>query len=207
MDNVKGFVSKITSKDGMGKRGKWTVYSMKLELENGIEFEKWISLGFEAPKVKEGDYVDIKLEENSKGFLNAVDIKSLKNPPAKPNRSGAPASGAAPAKAAGTYVSATQTSIHYQSARKDAIEVLKLLQSQDALPLSAAKTKAGEAKRYEELIALVDKLTVQFFYDAETHRLLSTVVDAGKVVHDVGKLPENQDDADETEVDSEETDE
>jgi hypothetical protein len=53
-------------------------------------------------------------------------------------------------------------------------------------------------------MALVDKLTVQFFFDAETHRLLTSVADAGKIDHDVGQLPGDTDDSDEEEGDDEE---
>lgn len=206
MSTFKGFVKKINAKSGVGLKGKpWTVYSIKLEREDGVEEEKWISAGFEKPNFKEGDFVAIEAKENDKGYLNVVGYQQLKNPPARSASVSSPAA----TKGASGHVKATsgtQTSIHYQSARKDAIEVLKLLQSQDALPLSAAKTKAGEAKRFEELMALVDKLTVQFFYDAETHRLLDTVADAGKIDTNVGKLPAGDVDDDSEEDDEDETD-
>lgn len=197
---IKGFAKKINVKEGRGKRGPWKAYSLRLELEDGSEYDKWISLGFEAPNFKEGDYIKIKASEDDRGYFKADEVTKLKNPPAK---SGGGSSAATSANVKG---SSTQTSIHYQSARKDAIEVLKLLQSQDALPLSTAKTKAGEAKRYEELMALVAKLTVEFFYDAETHRLLNTVADAGKIADDSGSLPEDDDADEDNESDEEEDD-
>jgi hypothetical protein len=198
---IKGFAKKIGIKEGRGKRGPWKLYSVKIELEDGSEHDSWISLGFDAPSFKEGDYVKIEASENDRGYLQADKVTKLKNPPAKSSKGAAAPSGG--------HVTSTQTSIHYQSARKDAIEVLKLLQSQDALPLSTAKTKAGEAKRYEEVMALVAKLTVEFFNDAETHRLLKTVADAGKVDTDAGELPEDDEDdseAEESYADEEESD-
>ena len=171
MSEFKGFVKKINVKQGQGKRGPWSAYSVKLEKENGNEYEEWLSSGFEAPNFKEGEYVVINAEQNDKGYWTIRDSKVLKNSPAKAT------TGSAGQAAAGT--SSRESTIHYQSSRKDAIEVLKLLTDLDALPLSAAKTKAGEVKRYEEVMALVDKLTVRFYYDVETKRILETVIDEG----------------------------
>lgn len=202
---IKGFIAKINMKTGRGKRGVWNLYSAKMELEDGTEFDKWVSFGFDKPAVKEGDYVKLTVEENEQGYLNVTEVKALKNAPA---RKGAAKGGQAAASGAGANVGSaatTQQSIHYQSARKDALEALNLLLVQDALPLSVAKTAAGKAKRYEEILALIDKLTVQFFFDAETHRLLKTVADAGATVADAGSLPE--DDADDNDDEAEESDE
>jgi len=182
----KGFIKKISVKEGRGKRGPWKLFSAKLELENGEEVKDWISFGFDEPACKEGDYVKITASENDRGYLQADEVKRLKNAPAR--------SSAATSSGASSNVSSTQKSIHYQSSRKDAIEVLKLLTQQDALPLSSAKTKAGEAKRYEEIMALVDKLTVRFFNDAETQRILAVVADEGKIDSDVGELPDDDED-------------
>lgn len=201
MSVFKGFIAKIGEKSGKSNKGRaWTIYSIKLEKEDGSELDKWISAGFDKPSVREGDYVKIIAEENDKGYLNASEIKKLKNAPA---RSKAAAGGSG---GDGRGSQATQKSIHYQSARKDALNLVALLLAQDALPLTSAKGKAGEAKRFVELSALVDKLTVQYFFDAETQRLLDSVADAGAVAAaDVGKLPEDSDD-DEEEDDEEESD-
>ena len=201
MSIFKGFAKKINVKTGTGKRGPWKLYSVKLENDDGTEVESWISLGFDAPDFKEGDYVKITTEKSERGYENATEVKRLKNAPARsagPTKSGGAVSGGS--------TDARQSHIHYQSSRKDAIEILKLLTQQDALPLSSAKTKAGEAKRYEEIMALVDKITVQFFHDAETLRKLESVVDAGADEKVVGKLPEDSDDDegdDEEEADDE----
>lgn len=172
MSTFKGFIAKVNSKAGKSASGRpYTLWSIKLENEDGTEQEKWLSAGFEQPEASEGDYVEVTAEENAKGYLNIKSIKQLKNAPAKVAPAGA--------KSSGGHVSTTQTSIHYQSARNAAISVLEVLVAKDALPISAAKTKAGEAARYEEIMALVDKLTVRYFMDAETHRILESVADEG----------------------------
>ena len=96
-----------------------------------------------------------------------------------------------------------QNSIIYQSSRKDAVSIIQVLLENDALPLSAATTKAGAARRYEEVIALVNKLTVQFYNDVNTLRLLDSVQDAGAQTKDVGKLPDDSDAEEEVDGDDE----
>lgn len=56
-----------------------------------------------------------------------------------------------------------------------------LLLEHDGIPMTKASNKAGEAKRFEEIVAVIDKLTVKFYRDAETGRLLETVADMGVV--------------------------
>lgn len=165
MHNFTGFIAKIGIKTGTSKRGAWKLYSIKIDGQ-----DEWISAGFDAPPCKEGDYVSIEAEQNDKGYWDAKSIKQVKNAPAK---EAAAVSGPALAK------TSTQTSIHYQSARKDAIALIELLLTHKALPMSASATAAGTAKRYEEITALIDKLTVRYFNDAETHRILEDVTDEG----------------------------
>jgi hypothetical protein len=172
MAEFTGFVKKITVKQGQGKRGPWSAYSVKIEKENGNEYEEWLSSGFEAPNFKEGEYVTIEAAQNDKGYWQIKSSKVLKNAPAKK-------SSAAGAGASVGGANSRESTIHYQSSRKDAIEVLRLLTDVDALPISGAKTAAGVAKRYEEVMALVDKLTVRFYNDVETKRILETVIDEG----------------------------
>lgn len=83
----------------------------------------------------------------------------------------------------------TEPRIRYQNARSAAIEVIGLLLQHDALPASAAKTKAGQAKRFEEVTAAVDKLTVQYFNDTGTLRLLESVADGGLSQPTTAPLP------------------
>jgi ribosomal 50S subunit-recycling heat shock protein len=181
MTTYQGFVSKIITKEGTSSRGRrWQSWAARLEKEDGTEYPEWISFGFEKPSVKEGDYVKIETAKDDKGYQKVVSATTLKNPPAKaanqPQSAGAvPPSPGIP----NTYVSTRDTSIQYQSSRKDAIAVLELLISKDALPLTGAKTKAGEQARYEEISALVDKLTVRFYNDVATMRVLDKVEDEG----------------------------
>lgn len=176
--NFTGMVKKINVRQGTGRRGPWSAYSARIEKEDGTEYKDWVSFGFQKPEVEEGKWYSIDTEKDTGGFYKALTggITAISSPV----RSAAPAASNTghPGQARGSS-SSTQSSIHYQSARKDALEFAKLAQSLDALPLIKTAGKAGEAKRYAELLDIVDKLTVQFFYDAETHRLLESVVDAG----------------------------
>jgi hypothetical protein len=187
MSMYNGFVAKISYKEGTSKRGKWRLYSAKIEKEDGTEYDDWISFGFDKPTVNEGDYVSIETEADDKGYQKVKSVKKLKNPPAKaavPTTSGASTPAAA----------SRDASIHYQSSRKDAIAVLGLLIAKDALPLTQAKVAAGVAKRYEEIMALVDKLTVRYYFDIGTQRVLANVADEGAVETDVGQVPDQEND-------------
>lgn len=175
MTEFRGFVKRINKKEGRGKRGPWFVNSVKLEKDDGSEYDNWLSAGFnETPNFKEGEYVHIEAEQDNGGFWKIVNSKVVKNAPAKAS---ATTPGRVDAAAPGR---SRESTIHYQSSRKDAIEVLRLLIDKDALPVSGAKTAAGVAKRYEEIMALVDKLTVRYFKDVETFRVLDSVIDEGE---------------------------
>jgi hypothetical protein len=175
MSDFKGFVQKIAVKTGKGKRPPYkpyTLYSLKIADENGVELEQWFGAGFDKPDVKEGDYILLTAEQNDSGYWDVKGIKPLKNAPAK-------ASQAVSSTGSSGGSIGTQSSIHYQSSRNAAIEVIKLLVETKSLPVSSAQTKAGEAKRYEEIMALIDKLTVRFYVDTETQRILASVTDEG----------------------------
>jgi hypothetical protein len=178
MSEFRGFIQKIAVKTGKGKKPPYkpyTLYSIKLADEKGVEFEQWFGVGFAAPNAKEGDYVELDAEQNLAGYWDVKGLRPLKNAPAKVATSNTASSSES---VSGPAIS-TQSSIHYQSARNSAIEVIKLLVETKSLPVSAAQTKAGEAKRYEEIMALIDKLTVRFYVDTETQRILETVTDEG----------------------------
>jgi hypothetical protein len=188
-ETIKGFVKKIGMRAGTGRSGPYTAYSLRVELENGTEFDGWIGLGYKAPAFKEGDYGKFEVGKNDKGYWTLANFTPVKNAPK-------PAAAAQGGNNGFVSGEVRQSAIHYQSSRAHAIDTVELLHKLDALPLSSAKTKAGEAKRYEEVMSLVDKITVQYYYDCETHRLLKTVVDAGANVKDVGKLPDDAEDED-----------
>jgi hypothetical protein len=187
MTALVGYVKKVNTKTGSGKRGPWTLYSGILELDNGTE-SGWISFGFERPPFNEGSYISIETQETERGLDYVAGSGKVLPPPSKPAAS-VPAAGstAAPAKQSGYVGTASKPSgfvdrndsIVYQSSRKDAIALIALLLEHDALPMSASTAKAGQSKRFEEIQAYADKLTVQFFHDVGSLRLLQSVVDAG----------------------------
>jgi hypothetical protein len=196
----KGFIAKINEKSGRGRRGPWTVYSIKLENDDGTEIDGWISAGFDKPSVKEGDYVKITAQENNEGYLNATEIKPLKNAPQRASKGSKNANRGT----AGAGPGNTQQSIHYQNSRTTAVNVIQLLLENSALPLIASKGKAADAKRYDEIMALIDKLTVRFYNDVETLRILDSVVDEGTPPEADGQLPNDSDAEDDDDSDEEE---
>ncbi len=201
-----GFVKRINVKEGRGKRGPWKAYSAKIEKDDGSEYNEWVSLGFDAPPFKEGDYVQLETEENE-GRQQYVkgSAKVKKNAPARASQNtsnkgstGGTATGGAQG-GTGFNEPARQASITYQSSRKDAIEIVSLLLANGALPMSEAKTKAGTAKRFDEITAAVEKFTVELYNDVTSLRVLGRVADAGVVKADASAkndLPEDATDDD-----------
>lgn len=174
---IQGYVKKVNTKEGTGKRGKWTLYSFIVEQDNGQE-SGWINGGFDKPPFNEGSYVSLETEVKEGRTQLIIGSAKVLDPPVKPPV--VATSSAAPASTKGNYVDRND-SIVYQSSRKDAIALIALLLEHDALPMSAAATKSGQAKRFEEVTAFVDKLTVQYYGDVQTGRVLQSVVDAGAV--------------------------
>lgn len=176
MAKFEGFIHKVHEKNGtQGNGKKWFKYSFLLT-DGEIE-SPWLGLGFNQKfPLKEGDYITVEAEEKN-GFWDVVKgtARVVKDPPQRK----------AAKTAAGTEVSATSTvtsvAIHFQSARKDAIEVIDLLLRNDALPVTQTKSKAGEATRYQQVLDAIDKLTVKYFHDTETLRILDSVADEGKI--------------------------
>ena len=71
--------------------------------------------------------------------------------------------------------------------------MVAVLLEHNGLPISGAKSKAGEAQRYEEITEAVDKLTVQYFNDLESFRLFDRVADAGDIDTGAdGALPDDE---------------
>lgn len=180
MSIVEGFLTEVESKTGVGKGGKpWAVYRGQIQ-------GHWYSFGFEKPPVSKGDYVRAEIG-TVKGYEQVVRAERITAPEAQKPLPGIGQSvNNASGNAANNFVATPSggyqdrnSSIVYQSSRKDALEFVKLLRAEDALPISVAKTAAGKAKRYDELLALVDKITVQFYYDVNTLRNLERVQDAG----------------------------
>lgn len=199
MTQYAGFVAKINTKSGNGKRGEWTLYTVKIEKAEGGEYADWINFGFDAPPFKEGDYVTFEAESDDAGVVRFTKktLRLPKNPPQRAAKAGKgrPQAGGqdqrAPAGAGRFDKQPTHPEdakrIGLSAARTAALEFAGLLIAKDALPLTKAGTKAGEAARFEEITAVIDKLTVRFYHDVATGRLLDSVSDIGEV-----KKPEPQ---------------
>jgi hypothetical protein len=174
---TKGFVEDLPVKHGKSKAsGKpYSLWAIKVD-------GQFYNTAFDKPTVAVGDYVSITWEKDDRGY-NKVLAHAKETPPA--------AAAAGPASATNP-AGDRNSSIVYQSSRKDAIELLKLMFDVDALPISAAKTAAGKASRFQELKALTDKLTVELFYDVITLRNLDRVQDAGAETSAEAALPEDE---------------
>lgn len=168
--------------------------------------------GFKALAFKEGDYVAFEAEVKDDKVAQFVPGSGSKpkNPPARPAapaQNGGGKSGYQGKGGGGGYkprppvesklfgqIGQNSTEddvrrISYSNARSAALEAVDILLRNDALPMSAAKTKAGQASRFEEVTAAIDKLTVEYFYDNATGRKLTTVADAGSKESRVTELP------------------
>lgn len=220
MTTFTGFVARIGHKTGNGSRGPWNLYSVKIEKEDGEEYKDWISLGFrdEPPSIKEGEYITLEAEQDDKGRYTYVDgtARKPKNPPARKARAGSNGGGAGGQnrqgyrggnggggfrggqKFDGTGIQNRSNPedvkrMSYANARSAAIEVIALLLEHKALPVSAASGKAAEAKRFDEVLKAIDKLTVEYYHDGVELRKLNTVADAGTVnVAPDAELPAEQ---------------
>ena len=186
--DVIGNVEKIATRSGRGAKGPWTAYNVLLS-EGGKE--TWVSFGFDAPEFTEGDRI------KTTGFLkDGKYLTYIKGAPIKVKAADKPANGSGNQSSGGG--GDRQASIIYQSSRKDALQLVEILLANDALPVSGAKSKSGEAKRFDEIKAFVDKLTVEFFHDVDTLRKLDEVEDAGAVEEKpVDELPPNDEDPEE----------
>ena len=202
MSEVIGFVEKLSSKTGTNRLGRpYTLHSMKIQDPNGQVIEGWFQLGFNPPPCQEGDFVKLDATPNGANFaVTEGSIKVSKNPPAKP---ASPARGQSNTVAAsggsGSYARATvKTSelfgdiggynteddirrMSYSAARSDALKAVELLLANDGLKLIKADSKAGSQARFDLITSTIDKLTVEFFFDAATGRKLESVADSGQV--------------------------
>lgn len=189
------YINRIEPKGGVSKKtGKpYTLYNVYGTTKEGEEVR--VGWGFDKPTFDAGVWIKTELEQNG-AYLNykgaAVEVKAGGAPNKPANESGNSFSGGGGDR---------QASIIYQSSRKDALHLVEILLSSDALPITGAKTKAGEAKRFDEIQAIVDKLTVRFYHDVDTLRLLEAVEDAG-----IGEEAEEEELPDVSDVEEEEDD-
>lgn len=189
MSEVVAYVTGIEEKSGVSKQGKpYTVYNVYGRTKDGEELR--IGWGFNAPTFKEGIWLKATVSQDGKylnykggSFQVADGAEPAVSESAQRSATGAGRSNAGAGR--NEYwenkekrdVEVTQPRIQYQSARKDAIQVVASLVALDALPISKASSKAGEAKRYEQVMEIIDKITVRFYEDTESLRRLETVAD------------------------------
>ena|SRR5579863_9870849 len=164
--NFTGYITKVNTKTGVGKRGPWTLYSAQIN-------DTWVSCGFDPPAFKEGDYVTLDVAEKEYKGKKQYDLLPDTVKKVDPPKEAQPS---APASANGGPN--TQAQISWQAARNSAIAVVDLLLKVEGLPLPA-KAKRTEAVVYDIVTAAINKLTVQYHNDTQTLRVLETVQDAG----------------------------
>jgi hypothetical protein len=180
-----GDVVKVLTRKVDGRNGPITAYSVKVAKPDGEEYDEWIGFGFKKPDVEEGDSVKISAKKEN-GFWKAVDVEVTETADQEEEagdeqdsgESGSTVPAEKSAPAASSKKISKQQYIHYQNSRTAALELVALLLQNKAAPLAATEGKAGTAKRFEEVVALVDKLTVKYFHDLETFRLVNDIEDA-----------------------------
>lgn len=145
---AQGYIQKISTKQGQGRNGPYTIYSMNVDGE-------WYSCGFKPINANEGDYVSFNVIKKE-NFTNAENIKLAAGaqPQAAPQQAAAP-SGPLP-------VNKKDVSIHFQSCRKDAIQTLSVL-----LQHEAVKLPAKQADKMDSAMALLDELTARYYLKLE----------------------------------------
>lgn len=208
---VEGFVEKLFVKEGTSARGKWVAYSIKLQRASGEVDPRFYQFGFTKPGFGEGDFIRFEAEikdDKAAKFIEGSGSKP-KNPPAKPAAPQQPSAGGRPGGGGGFKQrppvesklfgrigqNSTEDDIRricYSNARSAALEAVAVLLANDGLVTSTAKTKGGEAKRYDEIVAAIDKLTVKYFFDAAGGRLLTSVADEGSKETRTAALPDAQ---------------
>ncbi len=215
---VEGFVTYIHANKGESSKGPWTSYSVKLVDAAGVEDPLWYRFGFEAPGFRDdrttenkGDYIrfeaDLNTDGKSAAFVEGTGDVIVKNLPARtiPEKKG---SGSGPKRSnAGGARPKTKHSdlfgeiggynteddirrITLASVREAAQRQVTLLLSADALPLTRTTGKANVAVRYAESDAAVNKLTVQYFIDQATGRVLEDATEEEKAGY-VAPLPDD----------------
>lgn len=145
---MQGYINKISTKQGNGHNGPYTMYKVQIEGE-------WYGHGFKAPNANEGDYVEYNVVQKGQ-YKNVEGIKPIQG---GGNSGGGSPSAAAPASAP---INKKDVSIHYQSSRKDAIQTLGVLLANEAV-----KLPAKQADKYDAALALIDELTARYYLKLE----------------------------------------
>ena len=189
-----GEIAVLSKRKVDGRNGPITAYSAKIVKPDGEEYDEWVGFGFKKPECEKGDSVKIAAKKEN-GFWKAVDVEVTAKGEsqdeageAEQEEQGSGDSGSKGKDASSVRAVSSSSKeppsglkdkrIGYQNSRTAALELASLLLQHKAVPLAATAGKAGDAKRFEEVTALVDKLTVKFVYDLETFRLMTDVEDA-----------------------------
>ena len=145
---AQGYIQNIATKQGQGRNGPYTMYSMKVDNE-------WYSCGFKPINAKEGDYVSFSIIQKGQ-YKNAENIA--------PTATAAPAAQAAAPQASGGAVPVNKRdiSIHFQSSRNAAISTVDLL-----LKSEAVKLPAKQSDKYDAALALIDEITARYYLKLE----------------------------------------
>lgn len=150
MSNISGVVEKVW--ENQTKAGTTYAYV--------IDNVRYGSYKTKLP-IKEGDNVSFDAEQNG-NFWN-INVKTVKKLAAAPVDVSKASSGTATGWSGGKRDSGVQDAINYQSARKDALQLLDILASNQVIDFG----KASKAKAFETALTYVDKLTVRFFEDTK----------------------------------------
>lgn len=151
-------VTEVTTND-------WGFYNLGLE-----GYKRAVGVGSKyAPKCKVGDTIECVIGKNDRGY-DQIDSKTIKVVPAE-----------VAAKVEVTPALANnsergdkdrQQAIHFQSSRKDAIAVMGMLLANGVFPLDDGEKKPKEADKYDFILTAIDKLSMRFYQDLETKRLM-----------------------------------
>lgn len=172
---------------GKPYRGK-TLYSFKL-----VNDETWYGMGEEQPQFSEGDMV--RFEHDAKNGVDTTSLKTKKGeaPVAAPKPAGKSWGGGKKDAGREEYWAKKEESdaerqkaINYQSARKDAIEVMKLMVDKEMVKLP---TKASD--KFDGVLALIQEVTVRYYN--ETQNLTGT----SATTSEEDEVPEGAESADE----------
>ena len=149
-----GYLDKIGQKQGMGRNGPYTSYSINVG-------GQWYNCGFKPPAANEGDYIQFDLVQKGQ-YTNAqnIAVSPQQAAQAAPQQQQQGVINKAPAGP--LPVNKKDVSIHYQSCRKDAINIVSTLLDHEALALPAKK-----ADKMDAALAVVEELTNQFYLKLE----------------------------------------
>lgn len=162
MSNEQAITAKVTAIT----TNDWGFYNLGLE-----GYKRSVGIGSKfAPKCKVGDTIECALGKNDRGY-DQIDHKTIKVVPAE--RVASTPVTPPPANNSIEADADRQRAIHFQSSRKDAIAVMDIILKNGLLPLEGGEKKPKDSEKYDFIKEAIDKLTVQYFQDLETKRLMS----------------------------------